>query len=77
MELPTTDSLPAGCSLSSGLCPTVIKLVGFFIVYRIGVVGNREMPRFLCMSARSGDMAVCSQEKERDPGRAAPEWPHN
>lgn len=27
MELPAIDSVLAGCSLSSALCPTVVKLV--------------------------------------------------
>lgn len=33
MELPAIDSVPGGDSLSSILCPTVIKLGFFFFFY--------------------------------------------
>lgn len=64
MELPATDDVLAWCSLSSALCPTVVKLV-VFIVYRIGVVGNRETPGFLCMLARWRHISVQSGEGKR------------
>jgi hypothetical protein len=68
MELPAIDSVPGGDSLSSILCPTVIKLGFFFFllcIYRICVVGNREMPGFLCMLARQRHGSVQSGDEKR------------
>ena len=66
MELPAIDSVPGGDSLSSILCPTVIKLVVFLLcIYRICVVGNREMPGFLCMLARQRHGSVQSGDEKR------------